>query len=253
MKEVTETRFYCPPQDIVDNAVMLTGEEAHHALSVLRVKKGDRISVVDGTGNEFSVLVMGARGKVLTGEIITRRRKANEPITQISLAQAVLRGERMDWVVEKGTEIGLVRIIPMVSERTQIPAEATAGLNRRHLRWTRLAISAMKQCGRTAFPEISRVTRFSDLLRETGSYDLCVLAWEGEKRRGFRELFRERRAELRSLLGIVGPEGGFTPEEVEQAEAVGAIPVSLGIRRLRSETAGIVLSALLLAQVGELG
>jgi 16S rRNA (uracil1498-N3)-methyltransferase len=231
--------------------VTLTGDEARHAIAVLRVGSDDRIEVTDGAGNQFSVVVTRTRSRELTGLVVNRRRNVGEPLVSLTLAQAILRSERMDWVIEKGTELGATRIIPMVTKHTEAAA-VTLG-ERRRRRWQRLAISALKQSGRSVLTEIAAPIALSDVLATAGAYDLVVIAAEDERIGSVGGALASRKRAPRSVLGLVGPEGGFSPEEIAASRAVGAITVSLGIRRLRAETAGVVLAALLMDHLGELG
>jgi len=242
--------FYCHPEEVKADHLLLLEEEARHITRVLRHKPGDIIVAVDGLGNEFTVLIKRASESAVEGEIVKKRRKVNEPISKITLALAIPKNHRMDWVVEKSTELGVNRIIPIVTERTVVLPEPSA--EGRLARWQRIAISAMKQSGRTILPKIESITHYEDLLDDRADYDLAIIAWEEEKKRTLRDLFQNIVKPFSKVLVIIGPEGGFSKEEIGEAERRRIYPVSLGPRKLRVETAGIVLLSLLLHELGEL-
>jgi 16S rRNA (uracil1498-N3)-methyltransferase len=247
--------FYCPPQAISNETVNFAGEEAHHIAKVLRHKIGDRILAVDGQGMEYEVKITLSTPTLVQGMIEKKRRKPKEPLTQITLAQTIPRGTRMEFCVEKATEIGINGIIPIVSQRSVVqPMEESKKVDR----WRRVARAAMKQAGRAILPEIKDVQSFEQAVKSIPEFDISLIAWEKEGKKGVKEVIDENpNSELRnpqslSALLFVGPEGGFTEAEVVFAKEKGAFPVSLGLRRLRSETAGILLTSLLLHELGDL-
>jgi 16S rRNA (uracil1498-N3)-methyltransferase len=164
------------------------------------------------------------------------------------LAQAVLKGDRMAWLVQKATELGVARIVPMETARVVARAGPGATL---HRRWERIAREAVKQCGRVVVPAVERPRSFADAAREAGGHDLALLCWEA----GGPTLDAVVPAPFRParLLLLVGPEGGFTREEVALAEQSGARAVSLGPRILRAESAGLAALALCQYRFGDLG
>ena len=155
------------------------------------------------------------------------------------------KGQRFDLVVEKATEIGVHTLIPMVTARSVVRPSAR---DDRWTRWQRIAISAMKQCGRTFLPRITPVMGFGEVLAQVGHHDLGLIAWEGAEG----EPLERWMPRAGKVLLLIGPEGGFTPQEVEEAQRRGIKAISLGPRRLRAETAGIVALSLVLHHLGDL-
>ena len=247
--------FYCPPQSISKEIIKIAGEEAYHIAKVLRHKVGDRITAVDGLGMEYDVRITLSSPALVQGKIEKKKRKPREPLTQVTLAQAIPKGVRMEFCVEKATEIGVNRIIPIVTRRSVVfPDEEGEKIER--LR--RIALQAMKQAGRAILPEIEGTRFFDEIFEAIPDYDLSLIACEKEKKMGMKEIVKENlKSPISNLkshkaLLFVGPEGGFTDEEVTLAIKKGAHPISLGARRLRSETAGVVLTSLLLYELGDL-
>lgn len=252
--------FYVKPADVSERQLTVSGEEARHIATALRHKRGDRVTFVDGQGGEYECSLEAVSSFSVTARIINRSRKGREPIRQVTLAQAVPKGTRMDLVVEKGTELGVHAFIPLISKTSVVkpehdlpaPGDASEG---RQARWQRLAVAAMKQSLRSVLPKIHEPTELSDLWHQCDAYDLVLMADEAEKRLSVVHVFRDLPAnrEVRKVLCIVGPEGGFTEPERDKAKEKKVHLVTLGPRRLRAETAGLALAAMVLAQLGELG
>jgi 16S rRNA (uracil1498-N3)-methyltransferase len=245
------TNFYTDPEKIDRETLAIDGDEAKHILSVLRHGAGDQIHVVDGRGTKYRVMIEEVSRDFLQGKILSRTRMENEPDCQVTLAQAICRKERMDFLVEKATEIGVSSIIPIVTQRNLVKVDDASREKSKIERWRRVAVAAMKQSLRSVLPEIYDVTPFAQLLPRIHDYDLCLIASLDKDAKNVSEC-EQLRAKPQEVLLIVGPEAGLTDEELSQAKAQGAIPISLGPRRLRTETAGLVFSSLALHQVSDL-
>ena len=239
--------FYVDPKNVHGKALTIAGDEAHHLARVLRKQKGDSVWAVDGQGTAYEVQILHITRNEAQAKILQTRRRIGEPVAEISLAQGILKGERFDWLVEKATEIGVRTIIPLMTEN----AETVAGPQKLS-RWKRVAMAAMKQSGRSVLPEVTPMKSFEDIL-SMGTDCHCRLishSGVGSKALAVTELTSPK-FKPKALI-LVGPEGGFTESEVEQSRDHGFQPISLGSRRLRGETAGIVVSSLVLSRWGEL-
>jgi len=246
------TNFYTRPENIDYETLTIDGEEAKHILQVLRYKTGDVISVVDGRGTRYNVLIEKTSEEHLQGKIISSILSENEPICQVTLAQAVCRNERMDFLIEKATEIGVSSIIPILTERSLIRVSGSSREKNKMDRWRRLAIASMKQSLRTVLPEIQNIIKFEELLPRIRNFDLCLIASLEKDSKSIKECEELRKNKGRILL-VVGPETGFSEDELSQAKEYGALPITLGARRLRTETAGVVFLSLVLHQLDDLG
>jgi len=246
------TNFYTPPEKIGREILRIEGKEAKHVLSVIRCGCGDEIDVVDGCGTKYRVLIEEVSRDFLEGRILSRTERENEPKCHLTLAQAICRKERMDFLIEKATEIGVSSIIPILTERNLIKVGGVASGKRKIERWRRLAIASMKQSLRTVLPEIQDITHFDQLLSRIKDFDVCLIASLNKDSKSIREC-EQLKAKLKNLLLIVGPEAGFSEEELTKAKSQGGLPISLGSRRLRTETAGIIFSSLVLHQINDLG
>lgn len=243
--------FYAPPENISPNRLQITGDELVHLSRVVRKKVRDVIEVVDGQGNLYTAVITQITGHIAAAEIQKRSRFVGEPNFQLTLAQAIPKSNRFDWVIEKGTEIGVVNFIPLLTEFSI--AEATA---HRQRRWQKIAIAAMKQCGRSMLPRIFPAQSLQEVIQKR---DMLTIGLVAENRTGAKNLsalalsLKSQLTQYKSAIIIIGPEGGLSSEELEMTRNNGFHCFTLGPRRLRSETAGIVSAAIWLELLGELG
>jgi 16S rRNA (uracil1498-N3)-methyltransferase len=233
-------RFFVPAAQITQSCTILTGPEFHHLRHVLRLKRGARVTLYDEQGREYEGTITHL--SAASAEITITASAVSVPETfSLTLAQGVLKGQKMDLVIEKATELGVNRLVPFFSAFTvaQLPAERRT---ERLARWQRLAQSAAKQSGNPV-PFIAAPQSFAALLASTPDGTGKVLLYEKEHTQTLKA-FAQIHPAFSSLWVVVGPEGGFAAEEIEQAQAAGFQVVGLGTRTLRAETAGIVAVAL---------
>lgn len=234
-------RFYLPPEQCRDRELTLDGREAHHALHVLRVRQGERVSVLDGAGRELLCEVES------TGREKVRLKVAQENVApplpwQITLLQAVPKGKIMESIIQKATELGAHRIVPILSDRvvTQLDDESASS---RSEKWRQAAIEAIKQCGSAWLPQVEVPVSPKDYLARNERFELPLIASLQSDRRHPREYFetfrREKNRAPATVCVWVGPEGDFTPAEMSAVKSAGALPITLGRLVLRSDTAAI--------------
>jgi 16S rRNA (uracil1498-N3)-methyltransferase len=234
-------RFYLPPASTRGDSLRLDGREAHHALHVLRLQRGDLVTVLDGVGNEFLCAVETSSRHAVTLSVSLKNFTPPLPCS-ITLLQAVPRGKIIESIIQKAVELGARRIVPLLTERvvTQLDAEDAAV---KREKWQQVAIEAIKQCGAAWLPQIEAPMTTERYLARKEKFDLSLVGSLQKERRHPRECFREFQAQhgrLPQSVGVwIGPEGDFTPEELEAIQASGALPISLGRLVLRVETAAI--------------
>lgn len=239
--------FYVQSQDVTEDRLILRGEEAHHCLRVRRHKKGDLIEAVDGAGTGYQVRIERVEAEELAGRIVAVRPEWGEPKHKITLAQSLIKGDGFDWIVEKTTELGVHRIVPMRTARTVLPTVRPGKLRR----WDKIARSAMKQTKRCRQPRIEPVSSFEDALELLSKSDGILLAWEDERHHTLRDALSDLPSP-KTIGVLVGPEGGFAADELRLARCAGARFFSMGPRRLKAETAGILGVGLTLYELGDL-
>lgn len=241
---MSSPRFLIDPSSVAGDRACLTGTEAHHARRVLRLAAGDTITLLDGCGTRHL-----ARIERITPErvetVILKSQQDPSPRAQVHLCQGVLKGQKMDLVCQKATELGATAIWPFISDHCARHGEQED----RPDRWRRIALEACKQCDRALPPEIHNIIPLSTLLSRLPDNTLKLMLWEEETEQPFGAIFKgNSRPDAATLL--IGPEGGFATTEVTMARDAGFITTSVGRLILRAETAA--LAALSIAQY-ELG
>ncbi|BCJ86240.1 16S rRNA (uracil(1498)-N(3))-methyltransferase [Effusibacillus dendaii] len=267
-------RYFISPEDIQGQQVRISGDDVKHITRVMRFEPGDLIICAAGNEVSYRVQLTDFAADAVFGEIVETLQEQSEPEVKITLVQGLPKSDKMDLIVQKGTEAGVSDFVPVETIRTIVNYDAKKEHKRRD-RWQRIAKEAAEQAHRLIIPEIAEVTTLKEwLLQKSDSYDLVLLAYEGQPLSD-----RERQLDGESGLGdkpqilacdslravlngfpqarsialLIGPEGGFDPQEVLLATQQGARPVTLGPRILRTETAGLVAAAIILYHYGQMG
>lgn len=236
------TRFFVEGIVRIGEPCRIVGEDARKLKLVLRARVGDEIEILDSGGARFRCTIERLDREVSALPLERIPEPAPERALRFTLAQGIPKGSKMDYVVEKASELGVARLIPLLTERC-IARDCSPG---KLDRWRRLARSAALQCGRSEAMEVAAPVAFDALLAEAKAYDALLMPWELAAPHPPLPLLHEVLAGARSALGLVGPEGGFSADEAERAGATGATMLRFGPRILRTETAGVVLSAAVL-------
>ena len=244
-------RFFVSNKDLHEKKGRVSGEELEHMRRVLRLRPGDQVTLFDDQGWEHQGVIRVYTDEIGEVEILSSFRPERESPLEITLAQALGKGEKMDWVVEKATELGVRRIVPFFSSRT-VPRLDRERLERRKSRWEKIALAAVKQSGRGRIPEIVLAGDFTELIGRSWECQLKLFFWEGESGQKLTQIRRER-DRLDSVLLVIGPEGGFSPAEASEAKRCGFQPVSLGKRLLRTETAALAALSIVQCLWGDIG
>jgi len=245
-------RFFVPPEVLASETVELDRELSHRLRHVLRLRGGAMVVFFDGRGREYEAVLEDVSAPAVRARVLQPREGIPEPRTRLVLYQSLIKGDRFDWALEKGTELGVAAFVPLISRRSV--RRPSGDPSSRSARWRRIIVEAAEQCGRSVLPELAPVAGLDEAFDSAPG--LRLLPWEEERVLGLRTVLREALSEgvkLTEVSLFIGPEGGFTRNEVERARAAGVRVVSLGSRILRSETAGIVAAAAVLWELGELG
>ena len=241
-------RFFVPTDVLCGREVALPRELSRRLATVLRLKRGDRLLLADGLGRDYEVELTAVSTRSVQAAVVGERASPPEPALELVLYQSLVRPQRFELVLEKGTELGVARFVPLVSGRAQVKTE---GGSQRVERWRRIVTEAAEQCGRGRVPAVDPPAAFAEAVRTAPG--LRLLPWEGERSQGLRSYLRRLDPPPEAVSLFIGPEGGFAAEEAALAREAGCVAVSLGPRILRSETAGIVAAALVMHELGELG
>jgi 16S rRNA (uracil1498-N3)-methyltransferase len=241
-------RFFVEGVHALGASVAFAPDDARKIATVLRGHTGDRVQVVDSAGAAFSASIDVTGTTVVATLDEHLERGARESAVRLTVAQAIPKGQKMDLIVEKATELGAAAIVPLRSDR--VVGERTG--EHKIERWQRLAKTAAQQCGRSVIPSVAPIATWDELLATFGSYDRVYIPWELADVAPLRTTFDADAPRIASALFVIGPEGGFSSHEVERAVAAGAVAVSLGTRILRTETVALVILAAFAYARGEL-
>ena len=230
---MTMEYFFVDKHDVHGMTLILRDEASKHLARVLRKRVGDHVFVTDGADMMYEVAIVRMEKDEVECDIVDAKMKVNEPKIEVALAVSLLKNpSRVDFLVEKAVELGVRTIIPMACERT-IPE------HEKHTRLEKIALSAMKQCGRCYLPKIIDLMEFETLVNHAQGYTLRLIPHEKTEQSQFVGSVLKHHEQTGSVLILIGPEGGFSEEEISLAGREGCIPISLGPRRLRSETAAL--------------
>ncbi|MEP6925411.1 MAG: 16S rRNA (uracil(1498)-N(3))-methyltransferase [Pyrinomonadaceae bacterium] len=242
-------RFFAPPENFNDREIQLSLEESRHLRDVLRLHVGSTVAVFDGAGNEFVCLIetIGRRDENARLRIVEKTEPpAAESKLDLTLAVALLKGEKFDLVIQKAVELGVTRIVPLVTIRADVRIKDEREGQKKLERWQRIALEAAKQSGRAVVPEIKIPADFADFLEHSSGKRMLFAERGGENLN--QSLYKNEER----LTAVVGAEGGWEDDEIIAARASGFTVVTLGGRILRAETAAITFTALLQHLVGDL-
>jgi len=241
-------RFFIP-RPYADE-MEIDGIDARHIYTVLKMKPGEKVQIVSDDGvTALAEITETAPGRtdVKCLEVIA---ESHEPAVKITLAQGLVKGEKMDFIIQKAVELGVSRIVPLAMEHSVVRYEGDKAAKKRE-RWQKIAESAAKQSKRDIIPEVAAVTTMDRLMAECNC-TTKIIAYECEDKKGLKQALRAN-PQTGSILVIIGPEGGISEAELNTARAGGAVPVSLGRRILRAETAGLTALSAILYEFDELG
>lgn len=236
------SRFYAPPQSVRQRSICITGREAHHIRDVLRLRRADRVVVFDGTGREYPGIIEKVGAKEVVVDIESVRQAKSFRLPEIILVQAIPRLEKMDLIIQKATELGVDTIIPIETSRTVVRLRE-ARLEARIERWRRIILEASKQCGRSRVPEVKTPVDLASALEFTRGCGLKIFACLYEGAKDLKGILAN--SAVKKIALFIGPEGDFTPQELDLAKSFGCTLVSLGPLTLRCDTAAIAGLAIL--------
>lgn len=242
--------FFAPPEARTGDDIVLPPSEARHAVKVMRLRAGAIVVVIDGFGNAFRAEVAKASTAKVLVRVHSQLRDYGEPTVHLTLASGLSVGLKYDSVVKRGTELGVKRFVPLLTQKSVVTLEDPRRARARVTRLERVALSAVKQCRRSCLPQIALPIGYNEFLKDHDPDDLGLIFHGGRKVSSLDDVplgLQTKRVTL-----VVGPESGFTDDEIDRATAAGFMPVGLGSRILRSETAAPVAAALVMDRLGEL-
>lgn len=237
-------KFFAEQENIYENTILLDGEEAKHITKVLRMQAGEQLTVCDGAGTDYETEIESIEKNSLTVRILETKPSPAESRVKITLFQCLPKASKMEYVIQKCTELGICEIIPCISERCVVKLNGEADGKKKVERWQAIAKAAAKQSGRGIIPHIGMPVSFNEAVQALSEFELSFLPYENEKETTLKTLLRAAPQAERAAF-IIGPEGGFAPQEVQAALEKGIPAVTLGNRILRTETAAEVVVSMM--------
>ena len=244
-------RFFIEPDWIEKSKVTLVGEIVHQLKNVLRMQAGRKIIVLDNSGQEYFVTLEHVAKNVVVGEIYDRRPAAGEPSLHLCLYQGTLKAQKFEWVLQKGTELGITEFVPVICERSILGD--VESVDQKTLRWERIIQEAAEQSGRGRLPELRPAMMFAQACQRAGrTSGHSLIGWEAEVQTNLKAALASTDPPPKQINLFIGSEGGYTLDEVRLANGYNILPVSLGQRIFRAETAGLVAASAIFYQFDEL-
>jgi 16S rRNA (uracil1498-N3)-methyltransferase len=244
--------FYIEPAMAENPAVTLTGAEVHHLRDVLRLNPGDHLKLFDGTGYEYDAVIQALSASTAELVITGKRRITAESTLRLVIAQAFLKGKKLDKILPSLCELGMSQWIPFFSQRS-VPCPDKKRLAGRLERWEKIARESFKQCRRSVLPKITAPLAFDEMLKLGQNHELKYIFWEGQSSGHSQKGLAAPRLVTNGIMMVLGPEGGFSRQEIEKAGCYGFESIGLGPRILRAETAAVAVCTLAQYLFGDMG
>lgn len=243
----TDKRFYVPSDWLDGDTVTVTGAEYNHMINVMRLRVGDGVILCYGDGKDNHAEIAEVGKQSARVRVISTEDNLSEPSAEVTVFQALPKGDKLDLIVQKCSELGIRRIVPFVSKYTQMKSESV-----KSERLRRVAVESAKQCGLARVLEVSEPVKWKDIIPQLAGYDLIVHPYEAAVEPDMKSVLKAAGNGLKKVALIIGSEGGFDPQEAAALSGIGAKQVTLGRRILRTETAAIAVSAIVMYELGEL-
>lgn len=240
--------FFTDPQNVYEKEVIITGNDVNHMKNVLRIKPGELVKISDGNGTEYECSVNRYESENAILNILNSFKSNSELSSKIYLFQGLPKSDKMELIIQKAAELGAYKVIPVTTKRAVVKLDPKKAAKKVE-RWNAISLSAAKQSGRSMIPEVEQVMSFSEALQYAKQMDLILFPYElAEGMSVTKEIISTIKPNQK--IGVfIGPEGGFEEEEVRKAEEIGAHPITLGKRILRTETAGLAVLSILMYQL----
>jgi 16S rRNA (uracil1498-N3)-methyltransferase len=232
-------RFFIKQEDIYNDGITIEGEDVQHISKVLRLKEGDKIVLCDQTGTDYNVAIESISKHTVKTIIIDKVSSKGEPTIEVVLYQGIPKSTKMDLIIQKCTEMGITRVVPVFTTRTIVKLESEKDEAKKVLRWTKIAEEAAKQSARGIVPHIDMPMNLEQALMDSRKLDIVLMPYELEKDMSVKAALQGKIA--KSVGFFIGPEGGFNAPEIVRAKQNNVIPVTLGSRIMRTETAGFAM------------
>ena len=244
-------KFFVLPEKVQNNKIIIDTDDVAHIRRVLRMNVGDELLVCDSSGCDYDAKIAEMDEKKVVCDIIEKKKSQTESEIELTLYQGIPKGSKMEFIIQKNCELGIKRIVPVAMQRCVSKLENRKAEEKKVIRWQKIAEEAAKQSGRGIIPEILMPISLKDAVEELKKADLAFVPYECEGENLLKPLLKSN-SDAKKIGFLIGPEGGFDLSEIEMIKAAGLSPVTLGKRILRTETAGMAVSAIVMYEIGDL-
>ncbi len=244
-------KFFVLPEKVKDNKILIDTDDVSHITRVLRMSVGDEILVCDSKGKDYEAKISEILDKEIICDIISEKKSETEPSIEVTLYQGIPKGSKMDLIIQKTTELGISKIVPVDMKRCVVKLENAKAEEKKISRWQKIAEEAGKQSGRGKIPEISMPITLKEAVQKMKSLDLAFVPYECEEQTSLKPILQEN-ANAKTVGFLIGPEGGFDLSEIDMIQSVGIPSVTLGKRILRTETAGLAVTSIVMYEIGDI-
>lgn len=244
-------KFFTARENITDTKIIIDNEDANHIRKVLRLNVGDEITVCDGRGIDYTAIISEIGKNIIECDIKDSSKCDTEPEIEITLYQGLPKAAKMDYIIQKNTELGISRIVPAKLSRCVVKLEDKAAEDKKTQRWQKIANEAAKQSGRGVIPEVKMPLTVDEIIECVKDCDLVFVPYECENKTRLRDVVDEN-PDAKRISFIIGPEGGFDISEIEKFRTAGIKTITLGRRILRTETAAEAVVSMLMYAYNEI-
>lgn len=244
-------KFFVEPEKVQDGKIIIDTEDVNHIMRVLRMKKGDSLTVCDSCGMDYTAVISDTSDKSVICDIVSSCKSDTEPGVYVKLYQGIPKGSKMEYIIQKTVELGVSEIVPVKMSRCVVRFDNAKDEKKKTERWQKIAESAAKQSGRGIIPKVSLPVTFPEAVADMKKSEISFAPYECEAENSIRCII-EQNSSVKSVGFIIGPEGGFDLAEVQKLLDENIKTVTLGKRILRTETAGEAVIAMLMYGLGEI-
>lgn len=248
------SRFFVSKNDIdaANGKITITGDDVKHIKNVLRMSPGESVVVCDGEGTDYTARLVSVEKDIVLAAVEEAVKNIAEPDVFITLYQGIPKSDKMDFIIQKSVELGVSRIVPVITERTVVRFDNQKDMENKRVRWQRICMEAAKQCNRGRIPEVALPVRIQEAVKLAAAAGAGIIPYEKETAKGIKDFLKDNN-NADSISVFIGPEGGFSEKEAEYASGSGVQPVTLGPRILRTETAGVAVISIIMYEIGDMG
>ncbi len=244
-------RFIVDDSKISGRIITIENEDVNHIKNVLRLNLEDNILICNGENKEYKVQIKSISNNIIKGLIIEENNLNTEPPIHITLYQSLPKSSKMDLIIQKTTELGVKKIVPIITKRTIVKINSNKKEKKKIERWKKISREAVKQCKRGKVPQIDRIVSFDEMINDLSEGENIIVPYESENKVGLKEILNDTNIDKINI--VIGPEGGFEESEIDQLRNINAHIVSLGPRILRTETAGFTAISIVMYELGDIG